>query len=89
MKNVIKKIWGWVKPYLTPKMLPIILFLWCLTNGIWYAIAFIPMNFPNWLTIFAKAYIAFLWTPFGIEKPIIIAVSLFIYRLIYKEKFKE
>jgi len=81
-------IWKWVKPYLTPKMLPIILSVWCMTNGIWYMIAFVPMNTPSWLTIFAKAYIAFIWSPFGIEKPIIIAISLFIYRLIYKEKFK-
>ena len=88
IKKIWLKFWGWVKPYLTPKMIPIILFIWLLTNGIWYVIAFVPIEFiPKWLSIFGKAYIGFLWTPFGIEKPIIIVISVFIYRIIYKEKF--
>ena len=87
MKRLLKKIWNWIVPYLTPKMIPIILLVWCMTNGVWYVIAFVPFGQPSWLMIFAKAYLGFLWTPFGIEKPIIIAVSVFIYRIIYKEKF--
>ena len=88
IKKIWHKFWGWVKPYLTPRMLPIILGIWLLTNGVWYVISFVPIDFiPRWLSTFAKAYIAFLWTPLGIEKPIIIVIALFIYRLIYKEKF--
>jgi|GEM_PF-3827091 len=90
MKKLWHKIWGWVKPYLTPKMLPILLSVWVFTNGIWYIIAFVPLDFiPSWLFNGAKGYIAFLWTPLGVEKPVIIAVSLVIYKLIYKESFNK
>ena len=90
MVKLWHKIWDWIKPYLTAKMIPIILSVWCITNGIWYIMAFAPIAFiPNWLSGIAKGYIVFLWTPFGIEKPIIIAVSLFIYKKVYKKKFKE
>lgn len=86
--NLINKLWSWVKPYLTPKMIPILLFVWVLSNGVWYVIAFLPIQFiPQWLVIFARGYLVFLWSPFAIEKPIIIAISLVIYRIIYKEKF--
>lgn len=89
MKRLLNKCWDWVKPYLTRKMIPIILSIWLLTNGVWYAIAFAPFEWlPNWLTIFAKGYLAFLWMPFSAEKPIIIAISVLIYRFIYKEKFE-
>ena len=37
---------------------------------------------------FAKAYLVFLWT-IGLEKPIILAIATVIYRIIYKEEFKE
>jgi hypothetical protein len=89
IKKIWHKIWGWVKPYLTPRMLPIVLSIWVLTNGVWYAIAFIHIDFlPNWLSTFAKAYIAFLWLPFSMEKPfVILPLSVLIYRVIYKEKF--
>lgn len=90
LKTIWSKTWSWIKPYLTPKMLPIILVIWLLTNGIWYAIAFAPFTWlPMWLTTFAKGYLAVLWMPFSIEKPIIIAISVFIYRFVYNEKFEH
>ena len=70
-------------------MLPIVLVIWCITNGIWYAIAFVDFV-PSWLSTFAKAYLIFLYTPFALEKPLIILpLSVIVYRLIYKENFKE
>ena len=87
MKKLWLKFWSWVRPYLTPKMIPIILFIWTLTNGAWYAIAFIHLGQPIWLMTFAKGYLIFLYMPFSVEKPIIILISVFIYRIIYKEKF--
>ena len=87
MKKLIKKMWGWVRPYLTPKMIPIMLTIWVLTNGAWYFIAFFNVGLPSWLMTFAKGYLVFLWSPIAIEKPIIIAISIAIYRFVYKEKF--
>jgi len=89
IKKLWHKVWGWIKPYLTPKMLPIVLCVWFLSNGVWYIIAFAPITFiPIWLANVAKGYIAFLWMPFSLEKPfVIIPLSLLIYRLIYKKKF--
>ena len=86
--KLINKLWGWIKNFLTPKMIPIIILVWLCTNGIWYIIGFAPISFvPSWLSHIAKGYIVFLWLPWSVEKPIIIAISLIIYRIIYKEKF--
>ena len=82
-------MWGWVKPYLTLKMIPIMLTVWVITNGAWYFIAFANVGLPSWLMTTAKAYLIFLWSPIAIEKPIIIAISLVIYRIIYKENFEK
>ena len=90
MKRLLVKFWGWIKPYLTPRMIPIILSIWLMTNGIWYIIGFSGIEwFPVWLRHFAKGYIVFLWMPWSIEKPIIITISLFVYRIIYREKFNK
>jgi hypothetical protein len=87
IKKMWWKFWGWIKPYLTPKMIPIVLILWFMVNGIWYAIAFAPIPFiPHALTVFAKAYLVILWagTP---EKALYLPLAVLIYRIIYKEKF--
>lgn len=87
IKKLLKSFWGWIKPYLTPRMIPIIITIWFITNGTWYVIAFAPLGLPSWFTIFAKSYLAFLWSPIAIEKPLIIAVSVCVYRIVYREKF--
>ena len=90
MKRLLKGLWSWLKPYLTPRMIPIILTIWVITNGVWYVMAFAPLPFfPSWLKIFSRGYLAFLWLPFSAEKPIIIFISVFLYRFIYKEKFNK
>ena len=89
VKKIWHKTWDWIKPYLTVKMLPIVLTIWVFTNGVWYFIAFVNVGFPVWLMTFAKAYLIFLYMPFTAEKVVIIALSLLIYRLIYKEKFNH
>lgn len=88
MKKLLKRSWEWVKPYFTPKMIPIILTLWCLTNGVWYFLAFVPIGMP-WLSSFAKGYLVFLYTPWAMEKILIIFVSTKIYKVIYNEDFKK
>jgi hypothetical protein len=88
VRKLLNKFWGWVKPYLTPRMVPIILSVWAITNGLWYVLAFAPIKFiPDWLSVIAKGYLIFLWSPIALEKPIILAVSIFIYRFVYREKF--
>ena len=86
LKKIWWKVWGWIKPYLTPKMIPIVLILWILVNGVWYIIAFVHLGLPLWLTGFAKAYLVILWagTP---EKALYLPLAIVIYRIIYKEKF--
>ena len=89
IKKVWLKVWEWIRPYFTPKMIPIMLTVWVITNGAWYFIAFVNVGLPRWLMTFAKGYLVFLWSPIAIEKPIIIAISLVIYRIIYNEKFES
>ena len=81
MKRLLVKFWGWIKPYLTPRMIPIILSIWLMTNGIWYIIGFSGIEwFPVWLRHFAKGYIVFLYTPWAPEKILIILIATRIYK---------
>jgi len=89
IKFIFVKMWEWIRPYFTIKMLPIILTVYFITNVSWYFIAFVDVGLPSWLMTTAKAYLIFLWSPIAIEKPIIIAISLVIYRIIYKENFER
>ena len=80
--------WAWVKPYLTLKMIPIVLSLWLLTNGIWYIIGFVPFSFiPASLSSFARWYIGFLYTPIAMEKFLILYLAKVIYKAFYKDAF--
>ena len=79
----------WVKPYLTWRMIPIVLVLWLMTNGLWYIIAFSPLDLPKGLVSFAKWYLVFLYSPLALEKPLIIYLSIKIYRFIYRGNFKK
>jgi len=55
----------------------------------WYFIAFVNVGLPSLLMTAAKAYLIFLWSPIALEKPIIIVISLVIYKIIYRKKFER
>jgi len=86
IKKIWWKFWGWIKPYLTPRMIPIVLTLWLIFNGVWYVLAFAHLGQPTWLIDAAKVYLIFIWagTP---EKLLYLPIAMLIYRLIYREKF--
>lgn len=86
-KGIILAFWGWLRPYFTPRMIPIVLSIWVFTNGVWYILAFAPIELPIAIRAFAKSYIAFLYTPLGFEKPIILLVARWIYKAIYGLRF--
>ena len=85
---MIKNIWKAVKFYLTWKMLPIVGTMYLFTNAIWYVLAFTP-HIPSWLAWVARGYLAFIWTPFGVEKVVIVVGAPIIYRWVYKEDFNK
>ena len=87
MRYILESFWGWLRPYFTPRMIPIVLSIWVFTNGVWYVLAFAPIELPLAIRTFAKSYIAFLYTPLGFEKPIILLVARWIYKGIYGIKF--
>lgn len=90
MKKFLKNIWDWVKPYLTLKMLPFLVVAWLITNGWSYIFVTIgPKINQPWMTWLGGVWIAFLWFPMTIEKPITIAIALLLYRLIYKQNFNK
>lgn len=78
----------WVRPYLTLKMIPIVLTLWLITNGIWYFIAF-SSYFSQGMVSFARWYLVFLYSPLALEKPLIIFLAIRIYKNIYRGEFKK
>jgi hypothetical protein len=89
LKGILESFWGWLRPYFTPRMIPIVLSIWVFTNGVWYVLAFAPIELPMAIRTFAKSYIAFLYTPLGFEKPIILLVAKFVYKALYSQTFIE
>jgi len=89
IKKVWNKTWNWIKPYLTPKMLPFILISWCITNGWAYIFAILgPILNITWMTTAGVTWATILWMPMTPEKPLVtIPLALLMYRLKYKEKF--
>ena len=89
-KGILMSFWGWVRPYFTLKMIPIILSLWLMTNGIWYILGFVPFDWvSSELRAFARGYIAFLYTPIALEKPVILFIAKPIYKFLYRNDFVE
>ena len=87
IRYILEKFWGWLRPYFTPRMIPIVLSIWVFTNGVWYVMAFAPIGLPLAVRTFAQSYIAFLYTPLGFEKPVILFVARIIYKIIYRNTF--
>jgi hypothetical protein len=90
LRGIWNSFWGWVRPYFTLKMIPIILSLWLMTNGIWYMIGFVPFTWVSPpLRAFARWYIGFLYTPMAMEKVVIIMIAKPIYKFLYRTSFVE
>lgn len=90
MKKFLKSIWGWVKPYTTPKMIPFLVIAWLITNGWSYIfVALGPKINQSWMTWLGGLWITLLWFPLTIEKPITIGIALLLYRLVYRERFSK
>ena len=53
--------------------------IWLLTNGLFYTLSIWDVGL---LTVIARAYIVFIYTPFGIEKPIQIFLAARMAKLI-------
>lgn len=56
---------------------------WLLMNGIWYVISGFNLG---WLSIFARGYLIFLWSPWSVEKVIQIPLAFYLARKIIKLK---
>lgn len=91
MKKLLRGVWLWTKPYLTPRMIPCLIIAWCITNGWAYVfVALGPRIGSTWMTVVGGTWIAILWMPWTPEKPLVtIPLSVIIYRLIYREKFQK
>lgn len=89
MKRLLRSTWEWAKPYLTWKMVPCLLISWIITNGWAYIFVILgPILNAKWMTIAGSGWIAILWMPWTLEKPLVtIPLAGLIYRLIYREKF--
>ena len=91
IKKLLHGIWAWTRPYLTLKMIPCLAIAWVITNG--WAYVFIvlgPKLGLTWMTAAGTTWMAILWMPWTIEKPLVtIPLSLLLYRIIYGEKFKK
>ena len=61
-----------------------------MTNGIWYILGFVPFEWVSpELRTFARGYIAFLYTPIALEKPVILFIAKPIYKFLYRNDFVE
>ena len=89
VKKIWWKFWGWIKPYLTPKMLPFMFISWCISDGWVYVFLALGTALDiSWMIKVGGAWAAILWMPWSLEKPLItIPLAGLLYRLYYKEKF--
>ncbi len=91
IKRLLRSMWDWTRPYLTIKMIPCLLIAWVITNGWAYLFVVLgPTLGWSWMTIAGSAWIAILWMPWTLEKPLVtIPLACLIYRLIYRKKFEK
>jgi hypothetical protein len=62
---------------------------WVITNGLWYVIAFAPIDFlPSWLVWFARSYIAFIYLPWSPEKLITFPIAIWFHIKVFKKDIK-
>lgn len=88
MKRLFAWLWKYLKPFTNIKFAISFGLAWTITNGIWYAFAFIPMDLPEWLVWFSVSYIAFLYLPFTPEKLVTIPIAIFIHWLLFRNDIK-
>ena len=88
MKKLFNRFWDWARPYFTWRMAPFLLLAWTLTNGWSYAFTVVgPILGWSWMTWLGWFWIGVLWFPLTLEKPFIIWLAMFLYKLFYREAF--
>jgi biotin transporter BioY len=79
--------WKKLKPYLTWKMGISFGIAWIITNGWAYLMFGAGIYWEiQWMKTVSGAYIAFLFFPFTIEKPITIAIAIFLHKTLFGHK---
>ena len=62
---------------------------WAVTNGVWYLLAFSPINIiPTWLRWFARGYIGLIYLPWSPEKLITFPIAIWIHVKLFKNDKK-
>ena len=85
MKRFISWLWKYLKPFTNWRFVISFGLAWIITNGMWYAFAFISMRLPDWLIWFSRSYIAFLYIPTTPEKLITIPLAIFVHWLMIRK----
>lgn len=80
MKNLIKKLWTIIKPFLTWRILVCYLPVYFISTG-WAYIASVFAR--GWLQAFAISWLAFLWMPFCPEKLITIPITIWLHKKLF------
>lgn len=88
MKRLLAWLWKYFKPFTNWRFLISFGIAWIITNGMWYVIAFVPMNLPDWVVWIAISYVAFLYMPWTPEKLITIPMAIFIQTQLFKNDKK-
>jgi hypothetical protein len=75
-----------IRPYLKPSMFISFGIAWIVTNGGWYVLAVMDIPYVSW---FARGYVALLWFPFTIEKPITFAIAVWIQKKLFVRRYYD
>lgn len=75
-----------IRPYLRPSMFLSFGLAWIITNGGWYILAIMEVPYISW---FARGYVALLWFPFTIEKPITFAIAVWIQKKVFVRRYYD
>ena len=92
MKKKFKgsKLYKYLRPFASWRFLISFGCSWTITNGIWYVLAFVPLDFiPTWLSHAAKVYIGILYMPWTPEKFFLtIPLAIWIHIKLFKNDTK-
>lgn len=89
LKNLILKIWIYIKPFFNWRFLISFSIPWFIVNGwAWAGAALMTIIGPNWFTIAATTWLGILWLPWTPEKLVTIPIAMWIHTRLFKNDKK-
>lgn len=89
MKKLLKKIWIYIRPFVSLKFLISYIIPFMIVNGwAWIGAILLPFIGANWFTVASTTWLSILFLPFCPEKLITLPLAIFIHKRLFKNDEK-